>query len=56
MFSKELVHFEGVQVKIDRAHLEGWVRLTIRIITVFSCVGQSSKITPVLEKEDNALD
>lgn len=22
---KEVVHFEGVQVKIDKAHLEGWV-------------------------------
>lgn len=39
-------------MRIDRAHFEGWVRLTVRIITDFSCVGQS----PVEEKEDNTLD
>lgn len=50
------MHFEGVQVKTDRAHLDACVRMAIKIITIFSCVGQSSKVTPVVEKEDNALD
>ena len=48
------MHFGGVQVKIARAYLEGWVGVTIRIITDFSWVGQSSKITPVAEKGGNA--
>lgn len=56
MFNKELVHIEEVQVKTDRTHLEGWIRLIIGIITIFACVGQSSKVTPVVEREDNALD
>lgn len=43
-------------MKITRAHLEWWVGVIIRKTTSlnFSWVAQSSKVTPVVEKEGNA--
>jgi len=48
------VHFGEVQVKMARAHCEGWVGVAIRIITNFSWVDQSSRVPSVVEKGGDA--